>query len=819
MGILRSETMKHGTMVIPTERARHFIDLIGRHANMQFEDMNSRDMRRPYKKYVQRIDEMERIVRFLFDEVGKVPGCEVTKNRNDNFLENDHEYKLDAVETELKQLYVQFMKFKENNAELQEQRNSSIEERCVTQLATTSLGAQQTSGQAQHGANEEFEFAATQPLMGEAEGRNEMMFNKIAGVIAQADQDRFARTIFRATRGNTYTHFAQIPEELKDAKTGKDIAKSVFVVYYQDNGLGGQTSAMSDKIKKLCVAFGVSQYRWPASRDEAEQRRQELGTVVADKVKALDAYERYVLSEMAVLLQLARPEGNSKLEEWRLFSAKEKAIYVTLNSFEGDITLRSNCWYPANEEASIQQLLVRQSDQQNSAMLISDRVGTKKNPPTYIRTNAFTEMSQELVNTYGAPRYGEANAALLTVVTFPFMFGIMYGDIGHGSMLLCAGLWAIWNAESLKHSVPALYKGRYMLFMMGFFGVYAGFMYNDFFSIGMDIFGSRWKQVHGPDTKMHYFEPTFDTKNEGGPGPYPFGMDPTWHGASNELIYVNSLKMKVSVLFGVFQMTVGLFLRFGNAIHEGNKTDFIFECIPMMFFMICFFGYMDFMILYKWVTPMDNPPSIINSLICMAMGGEDPAPLYAEAKMLQSVLFAITVLTVPFMLIPKPFILWRQSKNNSNGGGGAAHGGGADHENAGGKQVEEAEHFDFGEIMIHQIIETIEYVLGTVSHTASYLRLWALSLAHQQLSLVFFQKTIMAGLVMPFPANGVALFFLYGAWFGITLMVLLGMDVLECFLHTLRLHWVEFQSKFYKADGYVFEPYRHKQVLKPNADQ
>lgn len=106
-------------------------------------------------------------------------------------------------------------------------------------------------------------------------------------------------------------------------------------------------------------------------------------------------------------------------------------------------------------------------------------------------------------------------------------------------------------------------------------------------------------------------------------------------------------------------------------------------------------------------------------------------------------------------------------------------------------------------------------MLGTISNTASYLRLWALSLAHGQLADVFIENTIMPGL----SAHSVFATF-FGVWIGyfmwvsFTIGVLMSMDVMECFLHTLRLHWVEFQNKFYKGQGYKFTPFSFSEALK-----
>jgi len=108
-------------------------------------------------------------------------------------------------------------------------------------------------------------------------------------------------------------------------------------------------------------------------------------------------------------------------------------------------------------------------------------------------------------------------------------------------------------------------------------------------------------------------------------------------------------------------------------------------------------------------------------------------------------------------------------------------------------------------------------VLGCVSNTASYLRLWALSLAHSQLALVFLQE------ILQVPWNQISKdsvagqvvgsFLIWFPFMAVTWAVLMMMDVLECFLHTLRLHWVEFQNKFFKGAGYNYKPFDFKEIF------
>ena len=150
---------------------------------------------------------------------------------------------------------------------------------------------------------------------------------------------------------------------------------------------------------------------------------------------------------------------------------------------------------------------------------------------------------------------------------------------------------------------------------------------------------------------------------------YPVGVDPSWYMSINEISFINSLKMKVAVIFGVAHMILGIFLKGTNAFYYGNAIDFLFEFIPQIVLMIALFGFMDYLIVLKWLTDFTNDtsaaPSIITVTIDMAMNmgkpsiaGWDPiiTPQEKQTKVM-NILLMIIMSCIPLMLCVKPIYL------------------------------------------------------------------------------------------------------------------------------------------------------------------
>jgi len=709
-------------------------------------------------------------------------------------------------------------------------------------------------------ANASVFFSEAEAARGaELAGDDEKQLKHVTGVIPFHNLIGFERLLWRACRGNVFLLHSPTVANFEDVHAKKQVAKVAFIVFYQGTQL-------ENRVRKICDGYDANLYL--CSSNSAERAATLVG--LEARLKDMDL----VLGRSSQHRRSVLTEIGFKLETWNDAVLKMKGIFHSMNKFTTDSRqcLIARCWVPKTDLPQIQSLLSNLSSFDTAAIIHAIPTGLSK--PTYFKTNKFTQGFLNIVEAYGVANYMEVNPAPFTVITFPFLFAVMFGDLGHGFIMALAAFFLIWYETPLLKFKDGgeiwntMFGGRYIIFLMGLFSMYTGLIYNDLFSKPVSFLSSGWHLIPynqiSPDT-LNTSDALIQLDPAGNfSGAYYLGIDPMWPLADNKLTYTNSFKMKLSVILGVIHMMFGIVLSLFNALHFRRYMNVYFEFIPQVLFLSCIFGYLVFTIFYKWLQNYNCPgcsaPSLLIMLINMFLSpGAPPADqvLYGNADgstqgNFQSALVVIALLCVPIMLLAKPLLLKKVNTraasishvhlprhNQENdivnadfeesapllpspsshlrdasapfcGGifgsqgipGGDSHG---DDDHA---------EFNFGEVMVHQAIHTIEFCLGCISNTASYLRLWALSLAHGQLSEVLWEMVLHNGF-----GSFYLLFAAFAVWAVMTLAVLLIMEGLSAFLHALRLHWVEFQNKFYGGNGKKFLPFSFRRILSGVEDE
>uniref|UniRef100_A0A1B0AGZ5 V-type proton ATPase subunit a n=1 Tax=Glossina pallidipes TaxID=7398 RepID=A0A1B0AGZ5_GLOPL len=781
MSFFRSEPMSLCQILLHSESAFNCLVELGYLGVVQFRNIYDETAvpNNLYNVEIQRCHDLQRIIAHLQDEI---EDFKINVMFYPDVDEDEVPKAIDLrdMETQLLEVYDELTDVERNCESLRRTRNHLYEHMKVIIKADEFLTGERNTEPVMAWTSSIIMDLVHDEMKSKAQPQDKFQLSFFTGTIPPLRFTAFETMVWRITRGNYFIKHEEItfPQEA-GRKSSQLVRKYVFMLYF----LG---SSIREKLTKVCQGFGIKLFECP---EGTADRRLALQNIDQD-IKYLDRILEQTENHRFRILLIAGVD----VYIWKIKLKKMLMVYYVLNRMkrvrhlQKSKYLQAECWIPTAEVGKVRRALMRgaqQSAKDSQDNMFPPMVTEMRkkylrdeDKPTHFRLNRFTRGFQNLIDAYGIAAYRELNPAPYTIITFPFLFAVMFGDVGHGVIMASFGFWMVIKEKRLieqnrRDPNPSeiwtiMFAGRYIIALMGL-------------------------DPARPDNYLG--------------DPYYFGMDPVWDISGEHAITTfNSLKMKLAIILGVTQMMFGLILSAWDNYGGHIAAPYNSACAPSI--LITFIN----MLLLK---SNEVPPECNDWMF----SGQD---------VVQIVLLVFALTSIPILLAGRPLYVIMQKKRIIRAKSAALRRSrtrstlttarrtlvynvelSQSRLSMGGKKEKEDPTEDITELWIHSGIHCIESVLGSVSHTASYLRLWALSLAHDQLSSVLWNMVLKIGL-----AGGrgyldsVIIYGLFAFWAILTLAILVIMEGLSAFLHTLRLHWVEFQSKFYAGSGEAFMPFK-----------
>lgn len=391
-----------------------------------------------------------------------------------------------------------------------------------------------------------------------------------------------------------------------------------------------------------------------------------------------------------------------------------------------------------------------------------------KAPPTKQTNPGFLKSFQNLTNAFGKPSHLEIDPTWFMAIGFPIIFGLMFGDIGHGLLLFgfaMLGMIAKRRNIDAGEMVNYFIQGAGLIALIALVSVFFGVLYGEF--LGIDIsylplyqaikyspFGQGMKNIlvnlfvfFDFDGGVNWFLDPHSPYNlwilgdpHGHPTPIWFSAFEMPEGLEPHIASPTWILFVLSIMIGFIHLSLAIGLDAFNKIRHRDWKHAIFGPIIWLLFL---WG-LAYMIFQYGINFMSWP-------------------------LIDMILFLIAPLLV--MLL----------------GGMLAFG------------------------LMEGFMEGIEKLIESISNTISYSRILALNMAHAGFAKTFLfiggvaAAELFAILAQIQTGGFMFLITLIGMLVLGTVFVLL-MEGLLSFIHTLRLHWVEAYLKFYAGTGYEYEP-------------